>query len=510
MDKLEYLEFEEKHLSDNRSHSARQINRNKYGITYKDLQEYYGIEKYPNKDKSKTQNKRKERFSMDEIKDQVKLFKNIFDTEDEAFLRIRSKANGEYNSYNINSLMVEEKLYAVLNSNKFNSKEDLMYSLNLYNNMKSAEDKNLFSLHSIAIDVDFDEVSRFQGKKPIDIINILERLEFDKSIPKPSIIEYGNRLRLIYKLEKVYCTNASKNLTKRIAKIIGERLVDYGAKAQALTTYGRVVNSINSKCGKSIKVMYLDVKPYTLTSLQENWLSPLPEWYPEWKAKSNRKKSKLIILNGDFQEQAKARKYNLNRIDDIYKIQEYYDYECDGFRRFLCFQIRNHAKLAGMTNEEAKDVLREFNNRFNYPLRWNIIEQDTRNVERKQYLYKSETFLWHIGIQIEDEVLLCLKAILSEKEKARRNNEYNKAKQKAKYRNIEGLTKTEIKRRDEFIAIARMELEGISLRSIAKELNKDAGNLSKRINKVYDKINYIEIKQEVEKGLYDEMAILQA
>ena len=507
MKKIEYLEFEEKHLSDKRSYRERKINREKYGITYKDLQAYYGIEKYPDKTKKSAPKKKKERFTMDEVMEQIELLKYIFDTDDEAFLRIRSKATGEHYSYNINSLMVDQKLYSLLNSNRFKVKDDLMYSLNLFNNMKVADDKSLFSLHSIAIDVDFDEVSRYKNKKPLDIIKILEKIEFDRAIPKPNIIEYANRLRLIYKIEKVYCTTASKNLTKRIAALIGERLADYGAKAQPLTTYGRVVNSINSRNNKPVKVMYLDVKPYTIKDLKEKWLAPLPEWYAEWKTKSNRKPAKIILLNGDFQTQAKSRKYNLNRIEDFYKIQEYYDFECDGFRRFLCFQVRNHAKLAGMTNTEAREVLREFNNRFNYPLKWNVIEQDTRNIERKQYLYKSETILNHIGIEADDEVLLGLKAILSDIESKRRDNEANKARQKAKYRNTEGLTKTEVKRRDEFILIARMELEGLSLRAIANELNKDATGLSRKINKEYKKINYIEIREEVEQGLYVEVAL---
>lgn len=508
MDKKEYLEFEKQELSGNRYREARKINRAKYNITYKDLQEFYGEKLFSEKMESSVQKNNKEKFSLEEISQQIKLFENIFDTNDEAFIRIRSKATGEYYNYNINSVKTEQKLYKILNSSRFTSKEDLMYSLNLFNNMKSADDKSLFSLHSVAIDVDYDDIRRFKNQKPLNIIKILEKNEFEKTIPKPNLIEYGNRIRLIYKIEKVYCTNTSKMLAKRIANTIGERLVDYGAKAQPLTTYARVVNSINSRNKKPIQVVYLDVKPYTLKEIKDNWLKPLPEWYAEWKAKTNRKQSKVITFEGDFQAKAKARKYNLNRIEDFYKIQEFYNFECDGFRRFLCFQVRNHAKLSGMSNKESEEILKEFNNRFIHPLKWNVIEQDTRNVERKQYLYKSMTILKHIDISNEEEILLDLKAILSDTEKARRHNEREKERQKAKYRNTEGLTKTEVKRRDEFILIARMELQGMSLRTIAKELNKAASGLSKKINKIYDKINYEEIKHEVEQGIYSDLKIV--
>ncbi|MGV3152973.1 hypothetical protein ACEE71_12295, partial [Sarcina ventriculi] len=198
------------------------------------------------------------------------------------------------------------------------------------------------------------------------------------------------------------------------------------------------------------------------------------------------------------------RKYNENRISDIFKIVEYFDGDIDG-RRFLCFQIRNHAKLAGYTNEEAEQLMKELNNKFKRPLRWNVIEQDTRNVERKQYYYKSQTFLDYISITPELEELLELKGFLSKTEIKRRDNVANKARQKAKYRNKEGLTKTEVKRRNEFIFIARLEIQGVSYKSIAKSMNKDLSNMLKRLKKRFDKINYNEILEEVKLGVYDNL-----
>lgn len=96
--------------------------------------------------------------------------------------------------------------------------------------------------------------------------------------------------------------------------------------------------------------MYLDVSKYTLKGLQANVLPPLEEWKAEWKTKSS---IKIINLSKNFRVQANYRKNNLNRIDDFYRIQQYYEFDCD-FRRFMCFQVRNHAILAGMSNEEAK------------------------------------------------------------------------------------------------------------------------------------------------------------
>lgn len=505
----EYLEFEQS-CGTLMSVEARKINRNKYKVTEEDLINFYGID-YPGKQifhsKYRMKSDKKEKFSKEQSIEQLHLFERIFDTDDDSFVRIRCKATGEYYSYPVAALLDEDKLYNILNSNRFTSKDDLMYSLNTYNNMVNHSKNNIFTLNSFAIDLDFKEVKRLSEKKPSQIITMLEKAEFNKTIPAPQIIEYANNIRLIYVLEKAYSTKNVNTLVTRICNTIGERLSDYGGKGQPVTTFGRIINSTNSKVNKKIKVTYLDIDKYNITYLKDTVLPPLPDWYAEYKMKTKRKKSNVIHFTKDFKARGKARQYNLNRIDDFFSIVNHFNGDVDG-RRYMCFQVRNHAKLAGMDNDEARELLRKFNNGFRYPLRWNVIEQDTRNIERKQYYYKSESILDYLGIDFELESILNLKAILSKTEYNRRHNIREKARQKAKYRNSEGLTKTEIKRRDEFIMIARLELQGLSLRAIAKELNKDRKTISEKINNKYKKINYREIFEEVSQGLYDDLVAI--
>lgn len=528
--KIEYLQFEKENFDFMDAESIN-LNRINWNVSVLDLQNFYSNEylnyrviktkkgkyiKVPkhknNTEKTIKVNRKPERkankFADVEIQKQLELFNKIFNNiEDNVFVRLLCKKTKEYYSYPITALKDFNKLKSILNSNRFSIKEDLMYTFNTYNNLKSATEKDLHLLTGIAVDVDFGEVRRFSGKDPIDIINILEKIEFDKTIPTPQLIEYGRNLRLIYTLEKVPATVASKKLANRLATVIGERLSDYGGSKQPLTTYGRVIGSINSKSGQVIKAMYLQQERYTLKELQEKWLEPLPEWYPEWKNKTNRK---VIKFGKNFNKYANYYKYNKLRISDFYKIQEFYkeDNDCDGFRRFLCFQVRNHAILSGMEHGEAEKLMKDFNNNFNKPLSWRVIERDTRNVERKQYYYKSKTILNYIGITQEEEIILSLQGILSKEEKARRNNIRTKQAQKAKYRDASGLTKTEIKRLNEFIKIAELELQGLSLRAIAKELGKSPSTLSEKINKTYDKINYKEILEEVQQGLYKNIRVI--
>lgn len=505
--KLEYLEFEQ----DCRYVMDRDVmisHRREYGITEEDLTNFYGNH-YPYKPKvyKKSKKKIKEKFQKEQVQEQLELFEHIFDGKDESFIKIFCKETEEYYCYPVAALLDSDKLYAILNSHRFKTINDLMYSLNTYNNMYKHDSNNIFTLNSFAIDVDFKECSRLKDKTIKQVIKMLEKIEFGKTIPSPNIIEYGNNIRLIYILDKAYSTKNVNTLVSRICRVIGERLADYKAKGQPITTFARVLNSVNSRNNKRIKAMYLDVPKYKIKYLQKTVLPPLPQWYAEYKQKSKRKKTKIIQFTTDFEDRAKARKYNLNRIQDFFRIQEYFGGDLDG-KRYMCFQVRNHAKLAGYSNDEAEEILKDFNDRFRYPLRWNVIEQDTRNVERRQYYYKSVDILDYLGIDEDLELLLELKAILSPKEKARRHNEREKARQKAKYRNEEDLTNTEVKRRNQFILIARMELMGMSYKAIALELGyKDHTPVIKKVNRMYDKINYNEILEEVKQGLYDDIKV---
>ncbi|MDB2097872.1 hypothetical protein [Clostridium paraputrificum] len=529
MSKNEYLEFEKENYNFMDAESVN-LNRINWNVSILDLQNFYGNEyldyrviktkkgKYIKVPKHKNniektikvnrkQKRKANKFTDVEVKQQLELFNKIFDIEDNVFVRLLCKKTGEYYSYPVAALKDFNKLKSILNSNRFSLKEDLMYTFNTYNNLKSATYKDLHLITGIAIDMDFGEVRRFSGKDPLDIIKVLEKIEFDKTIPTPQAIEYGRNLRLIYALEKVPATVASKKLANKLATVVAERLVDYGGSKQPLTTFGRVIGSVNSKGGQVIKVMYLNEEKYTLKELQEKYLEPLPEWYPEWKNKTNRK---VINFGKNFNKYANYYKYNELRINDFYKIQEFYkeDGDCAGFRRFLCFQVRNHAILMGTSQNEAEKIMKDFNNNFKKPLKWREIERDTRNVEKKQYYYKSKTILNYIGITQEEEIILNLQGILSKEEKARRNNIRTKQAQKAKYRDQTGLTRTERKRLNDFIQIAQLELQGLSLRATAKELNVSHQGLSKKINKTYDKINYKEILEEVQQGLYKNIRVI--
>lgn len=489
---LEYLKFEQE-CGSLMKKEAREINRKKYGITEEDINNFYGYsEKASEKNKNKKDVTKEYNITRRDSEMMCKIFNKVFDTDRECFVRLRCAEMNIIYSYNVQDLKNNEKLFNILNSNKFR-KEDFFYSLATYKTMLSGEEDNIFSMHLISVDVDFKKIKRLKDKKPLEVFEMLRNQEFNKSIPVPNYVEIGHQLRLLYKIESVGATRPSKNLVKRINKVFNERLVDYGGDVSKITDYARIKGSINTKDNSEIDIFILeDVQVYKLKELRDNWLNEIPSWYLSWKNKQH--KGKIV----KFRPKDKSVLYPLNmgRIEDFKKIANYYGKELDG-RRFLCFLVRNHAILAGFTEDEAKEMMREFNNNLAKPLSWRVIERDTRNVNRKQYLYKDITILDYLGIEREDVVLMGLEELKyqTDEEKALKKAEYNKEYMFNKFRNTEGLTKTEVKRRTEFIRIAELELEGFSLREIAVELGKSVSTLSEKINKKYKNINYNEIKE---------------
>jgi hypothetical protein len=400
----------------------------------------------------------------------AKFFAFAFDTEDECFVRLYNKQMKESRFYSVSILHDPLKLSAILKSHRFEGNTDIMYSLATYRTMKSAKDENIFSMHLVAIDVDFRKVKRFKNVKPLDVWKEILSKEVGKTIPHPSAVEYGHQLRLLYKFETVYATQKSKSLVSRLSSVFAERLKDYGADKQPVSSNGRVIGSRNSKDGSEIKIKTFESHIYTLKELQK-WLDPTPDWYPVWKTKP--KKAKIIHLQNEYN-------LNLTRLEDFKRIQEYFDYDCDGFKRFLCFQFRNHAILAGYSPTEARDMMLEFNSRFQKPLKPNVIEQDTRYLNHHQYYYRNETILDFIGITPEIEKEMGLKTVISETEKKRRhvknereryhaNKEEINTKRREKYREKNGISKKE-KIAELKAKIKSLKEQGFKNETIAEEL----------------------------------------
>lgn len=341
------------------------------------------------------------------IRKQAELFDFLFNVNRECYIRLRNKLTGEYRSYSIETLKEPYRLQAILKSHYFSNNIDMMYSLNCYNNMYNATENSLFSLQNIAIDVDFN-TNEYTVESALKEI----KKEMGNSIPVATIIETGHRIRLLYTIQDVPATKKSIKVYNLVSDEIAGKLKQYGASAQAPTTFGRIEGTINSKNGAEVRNILFNPKVYTLRQLQNELL---PSW--ERAIRKANKNGKVVRIRNTYT-------LNLDRLHDFEDIQTIRE---EGYREILCYLYRNYCLLSNMTYEEAWDKTLRFNNNFRNPLKENTLDSDTKALNRKQYLHKSATILKLLNITHEEEEQLHLVSIMSKYEYNRRDRVYQKA-----------------------------------------------------------------------------------
>lgn len=426
-----------------------------------------------------------ERYSKSEIQECSELLQYIYFNNDECFVRALNKQTGKNKAYPISSLKEPMKLMQILNSL---GKEDVFLSLNPFRTMDKATRSNLFCINAIAIDIDYKKVKEFKDLEPRQIIKLLEMDFFERRIPTPNFIEYGNQARLIYTVETCYIPKFRDNvvtLSRRISEVFSQELKEYGAEKQNIETYFRIPGSINSKNGAEVKVFaYDDAVRYTLNELQELWLEELPKWYKKRKGRTQSPK-KVVKLHNVYS-------LNCNRLMDFEKIQSYLNsLGATELRARLCFQYRNYTliklkyqngELKEKDYEFAREEMLNFNRKFNYPLRERVIESATRVVNYRKYLYKNDTMIkfFNEGSSIEIDYKLCeelgLESIFKIKTREERNSNYYKRKLKSegKMSKKDELDKTRAK-------IKSLKEKGLKNKEICIELDLAESTLKRHI-----------------------------
>ena len=345
-----------------------------------------------------------DRYSKSEIEECSDLLKYIYVNNDECFVRVLNKTTGKNKVYPTSSLKDPMKLRQVINSF---GREDILFSLNPFRTMDRATRSNLFCINAIPVDVDYKNIKELKDLEPHQVIKLLEMDFFERKIPTPNFVEYGNQIRLIYSVETCYIPKFRDNvvtLARRISEMFSQELKEYGAEKQNLESYFRIPGSINTKNGAEIKVFsYDDSVRYTLNELQELWLDELPKWYKKRKGRVKAPK-KVVKLHNVYS-------LNCNRLMDFEKIQSHLNsIGVTELRSRLCFLYRNYiliknkyqnGELKAEDYELAKEEMLKFNNNFNEPLRGHIIESATRVVNYRQYLYKNETLMDFLELDYE-------------------------------------------------------------------------------------------------------------
>lgn len=368
------------------------------------------------------------KFNNGEVENIINYFKELYPQEEDCFVKIFSKSTKEFKFYNIQSLKEVGKLKNILNSF---GKNDLMISANTFKTMQRATEGNLFSVNIICVDVDYKKISWLKNLPPEHVIKLLEHDCFNHGIPYPNYIEYGNQVRLIYKLsEPVYLPKgnvSARTLCNRISECFSGILQeDYGSEVQKCEKFIRIPYSINTKSLDEVTVIHYSEEEYTLHELQEMWIDDIPQWYTKWKTQKKSKAKKNV-------KPFNVVEFNKKRLSDFRRIQYYLNSnDIKDFRSRLCFLYHNYSLLVYKEdaniqcdiNAKAINDMIEFNDNFKYPLRNNNIISDTKFLRNKQYIYGNKTLMEFLELDNELCQKLYLESIFEIKSKEVVNKEY--------------------------------------------------------------------------------------
>ena len=288
-------------------------------------------------------------------------------------------------------------------------------------------------------------------------------------IPRPNyLIDSGRGLYYIVLIKPV--PSMALPLWYAVQRYLFNTLKEFGADANALdpTRVLRIIGTMNSKSGTSVKVLDEYDYEYSLREIQEAYL---PEISPK-KKKSKGRPKKMVSL---FTE------YSLYyaRLMDISKICELRNYDVGGHREVILFLYRYYSACFTEDAEEALRKALELNSMFTKPLPESEVIRDTKSAtkayENKLYKYTNTKLIQILDITLDEQQYL--KTIISGKEKYRRSAEQQKEKKKAKRRNENGLTKKQQELKDLKNKIEKLKSKGLSNRRIAKELGFSEGKV---------------------------------
>lgn len=338
--------------------------------------------------------------------------------------------------------------------------------------------ENVKELRAVYIDIDC-----YNSNYTKDAVQyFLEHDLYGYKIPRPNyLIDSGRGLYYIVLIKPV--PSMALPLWYAVQRYLFNTLKEFGADANALdpTRVLRIVGTMNSKSGTSVKVLDEYDYEYSLREIQEGYL---PEISPK-KTKSKGRPKKMVSL---FTE------YNLYyaRLMDISKICELRNYDVEGHREVILFLYRYYSACFTEDAEEALRRALELNSMFTKPLPENEVIRDTKSAtkayENKLYKYTNTKLIQILDITLDEQQYL--RTIISGKEKYRRSAEEQKEKKKATRRNENGLTKREQSKIDNINVVKELYDKGYKQVQIVRELGLSKGRVSQIIKELkYKKFN---------------------
>ncbi|MGL5649384.1 MAG: hypothetical protein ACRDDY_16200 [Clostridium sp.] len=360
---------------------------------------------------------------------------------------------------------------------------------------------NIRRINALYIDIDNhkDKVSK---EMIVDLIKHLEGEYYNKLIPKPSItVSTGRGIQLVMLLEHLpkqglkFWQNIENEMVKRLEKL------DYkGFKVDVsctdVTRVFRIGGTYNTNSKSYCEVLEINDNVYRLDQLKKDYFKYVP--------KTTRKRKNKIINITSGQIGLNTYELHWKRREDIERLQDLREGDCEGLREVMCFLYRYYTCLIDGNCKKAIDKMLKFNQKFSEPLPLHEVIKATESAEKgykayleslnssdntkvydselkaynlKGYNYTNAKLIRILKVTEEEQREGNLLILISKEEKYRRNNIRRTP------RNEEGLTKKQQELEELKERILELKEQGLSLRKIAEKLEITLGKVQRCIKK---------------------------
>ena len=407
---------------------------------------------------------------------------HLFSKELDGYIQVMQLKNNQViDIKNYKSMTLEDAL------NKYSNEFDIFITPNTnYNGRRSSS--NIRQLRALYIDLDH------RGYSFHELFYAMWDLVLDCKIPEPTmVVASGRGAHIYWRIE--HAPSQALATWQELEDYLWYQLKDLGAdkKATDAARVLRLPDTLNSRSNTECKVMIVNDKiTYSMYDLREQYL--------KWKPKVIRQEVIKEVINKRKVEHKVLHYFtsytlHLARTEDILTICKLRNYRVTGYRNMI---LHCYVYWLGVTHRDPEELttsVNELNNQFTEPMKQTEVdailrcvpkaidkflkyEQGLRSGEVKRvskgmrdkggYWYKNDTLIERLGITRAEQQYL--KTIIDEKEKYRRGGEEKKAKQKAKRRNIKGLTPKQQELANLTKVIIVLKSKNISNRAIAREL----------------------------------------
>ena len=351
---------------------------------------------------------------------------------------------------------------------------------------------NIRQFRALFMDLDCGEED-----KQFTAYSIFELAE-NGEIPRPTmIVDSGRGIHLYWRIKNA--PYGALNTWQELQDFFYIKLKELGAdrKATDAARVLRLPSSINSRNGEKCRVLWQDnEEEYSMYDLREQYLK-----FKHNKTISKAKKSNSKIINNLF-----FNSYSLHmaRAEDLETLVQLRKGNMENCRNMALHCYAYWKGIYIRDNDELRSTVEAFNTSFKLPLKQAEVnavlrcipkaidkfleyEQGIRTGLKKRvtkgmrdkggYWYKNETLIERLEITADEQ--RHLKTIIGTRVKYDRKNEKrNKAR-----RNENGLTNKQQEIADLKKEILKLREEGLSLRVIAKQLNKSVGSIQNILKK---------------------------